>query len=94
MKKIPVFLYTCLLALGLSAQNPLPDSCKLRIGTNLSGPVDWGREWPFVNIMKYSRTWTPHNNQWVNGGQNPWDSGLLDQTPLHATGYHLYLPGY
>ena len=74
------------------AQPIASDSCKLRIGTNLSGPSDWGSEWPFVNIMKYGRTWITHNTVWVSGGQNPWDTGLLDHIQFDANGYPLSLP--
>ncbi|MCB0635715.1 MAG: T9SS type A sorting domain-containing protein [Lewinella sp.] len=90
MPRIPLFLLLFLLATMLSAQ--LPDSCKLHIGTNLAGPADWGAEWPFVDIMKYGRTWTTHNNQWVDGGENAWDTQVLDQIPLDEQGYPLYLP--
>ncbi|MCC6412457.1 MAG: T9SS type A sorting domain-containing protein, partial [Saprospiraceae bacterium] len=87
-----LILLFLLSVLQSSAQNPLSDSCKINIGTNLAGPADYGSEWPFVNVMKYSREWTPHNNQWVDGGQNPWDSGLMNQIPLDADGYPLALP--
>jgi hypothetical protein len=90
MKKILISAFLTCFSLLVEAQ--LADSCKLRIGTNLSGPSDYGSEWPFVNIMKYGRTWTPHNNTWVSGGVNAWDSGLLDQIPLDADGYPLSLP--
>lgn len=70
----------------------LPDSCRLHIGTNLAGPADWGSEWPFVNIMKYGRTWTTHNNAWVGGGANEWDTQVLDQIPLDEDGYPLSMP--
>lgn len=92
MKKIlPLLLCLAFAARG-STQTPLPDSCRLRIGTNLSGPVDWGSEWPFVNIMKYARSWIAHNSQWVGGGLNAWDSELLGAIPLDAEGYPLELP--
>ncbi len=84
-----IFLFF-LFAVSLSAQ--LPDSCKLRIGTNLAGPSDWGSEWPFVDIMKYCRSWITHNDHWVEGGQNEWDTKLLDSIPLDENGYPLELP--
>lgn len=92
--KIHKLFWTFLLSLfigSLSAQ-VLPDSCKLRIGTNLSGPVDYGSEYPFVNIMKYSREWISHNDSWVSGGQNLWDTQLLGSIPMDANGYPLSLP--
>jgi hypothetical protein len=66
--------------------------CRLRIGTNLAGPADWGSEWPFVDIMKYCRTWITFNSEWVEGGENPWDTGVLDRIPLDENGYPLELP--
>lgn len=64
----------------------------LPVGMNLSGPEDWGAEWPFVNIMKYSRKWITHNSEYISGGMNEWDTGVLDQIPLDEHGYPLGLP--
>lgn len=68
------------------------EPCPLDIGTNISGPRDWGSEWPFVNIMKYSRSWITHNSVWVPGGENEWDTGLLEHIPVDEHGYPLSLP--
>jgi hypothetical protein len=68
------------------------DPCMLRIGMNLAGPADWGSEWPFADIMKYCRTWIPFNSEWVEGGENPWDTGVIDQIPMDDHGYPLSLP--
>ena len=87
-----LFLLFLLPVLTSSAQAPPSDSCKLNVGTNLSGPADYGSEWPFVNVMKYCREWMTHNNQWVGGGQNPWNTDFIDQIPLDANGYPLALP--
>jgi hypothetical protein len=78
------------LFLGLSGQ--AEDPCRLQIGTNLAGPADWGSEWPFANIMKYSRQWISHNEAWIPGGENAWDTGVMDQIPLGEHGYPLSLP--
>ncbi|MCK4304010.1 MAG: hypothetical protein KAY24_07210 [Candidatus Eisenbacteria sp.] len=67
------------------------DSDQLEIGMNSSGPRDWGSEWPLVNIMKLSRTWITHNAIWISGGENAWDTGLLDQIPCDEHGYPLVL---
>lgn len=74
----------------LSAFSETP--CVLPIGTNLAGPSDYGSEWPFVNIMKYSRQWITFNSEWVSGGVNPWDTGVLDVIPMDEHGYPLELP--
>ncbi len=91
MKTTCTLLLSLLIITGIAAQS-VPDSCRLRIGTNLSGPADWGSEFPFVNIMKYSREWISHNNQWVGGGTNAWDTGVLNQIPMDENGYPLALP--
>ncbi|MAT54964.1 MAG: hypothetical protein CMN32_10835 [Saprospirales bacterium] len=91
MKRTVLLSAFSLFSLFLASQN-LPDSCRLQVGTNLAGPVDWGSEYPFVNIMKYAREWITHNNAWIGGGQNLWDTGVLDQIPLDEDGYPLYLP--
>ncbi len=80
-------LFFCL---SLQAQDN--NNCHLKVGTNLAGPVDWGSEYPFVDIMKYSRTWITFNHIWVAGGQNDWDTGVLDQIPQDEQGYPLELP--
>ncbi len=91
MLRTLLFSFTLLGSPCLFSQSS-PDSCRLKVGTNLSGPSDWGSEFPFVDIMKYAREWTTHNNVWVGGGQNPWDTQVLDQMPLDPDGYPLYLP--
>ena len=80
-----------LLALFLN-QPAHSDDCPLRIGTNLAGPSDWGAEWPFKNMMKYSRQWITFNSTWVSDGENPWDTQVLDQIPVDEDGYPLELP--
>jgi len=87
-----LLLLTTLLFFSAAASAQLPDSCRLQIGTNLAGPADWGSEWPFVNIMKYGRTWTTHNAYWVGGGENAWDTQVLSQIELDEQGYPLSLP--
>jgi len=59
---------------------------------NLAGPSDYGSEWPFVNIMKYARSWGTTNVEWVEGGQNMFDTGLIDSIDLDENGYPLELP--
>jgi len=65
---------------------------KLDIGINLAGPVDWSASWPFVNIMKKARPFLTHNDHWVDGGVNEWNTGYIDQIPKDADGYPLKLP--
>ncbi len=83
-----VFLFS-IIPIGLHAQ---ADSCALRTGTNLSAPVDWGSEWPFVNIMKHSRRWITSNVSWVPGGKNLFDTGLRDSIPMDSLGYPMEIP--
>lgn len=93
-KLIPLcFLYCLLLMPGaFRAQDPLADTCRLQIGTNISGPADYGSEWPFIDIMKHARTWGTQNIVWVGGGQNPWDSQLAETVARDANGYPLEVP--
>ncbi len=84
-----LFLFGILWSFQLSAQS---DPCKFKIGTNLAGPADWGSEWPFVDIMKYSRTWITFNSQWIGNGVNAWDTEVIDSIPCDDDGYPLQLP--
>lgn len=85
-------LYAFLLLPFFLQSQTVPDSCRLRIGTNLAGPADWGAEFPFKDIMRYGRTWITHNNIWIGGGENAWDTQVLNQIPLDDDGYPLSLP--
>lgn len=71
------------------AQNT--DNCHLKVGINLAGPTDYGSEWPFVDIMKNARTWETTNIAWT-GGQNLWNSELLDYFEFDENGYPLEVP--
>lgn len=77
--------------LGLLTQS-IYGQCALSLGTNLAGPVDYGSEWPFVDIMKYSREWITCNCVWLDEGENPWNTDVLDQIPVDKNGYPLELP--
>ncbi len=68
------------------------ENCHLQVGANLAGPVDWGSEWPFVDIMKYCRTWETTNREWVGGGQNLWNTQLLEYFSFDEQGYPLEVP--
>jgi hypothetical protein len=86
----PLFRQT---VFALATAFSLPNAAgPLRIGMNLAGPADWGSEWPFADIMKYCRTWIPFNSVWVEGGANPWDTGVIDRIPADENGYPLALP--
>lgn len=63
----------------------------IKIGMNLSEPFDWGSEWPFVNIMKYSRTWITFNHPDYTG-EHPWDTGFYNSIPMDEDGYPLEVP--
>ena len=91
MKNLPFFLLFVFVH-TLSAQSGLPDSCKIRIGTNLSGMADWTTEMPFVDLMHHCRTWGTQNASWVSGGQNVWDSGVIGSVPRDSNGYPLQTP--
>jgi len=71
---------------------PLISHAEIEIGTNLSGPRDWTSEYAFVNIMKLGRSWGTCNILWYPGGQNQWETGLIDSIDLDDDGYPLELP--
>lgn len=88
MKYPLIISFVMLLVLSAGAQN---DNCHLKIGTNLAGPSDYGSEWPFVNIMKNARTWETTNSVWT-GGQDLWNTQLLEHFDFDENGYPLEVP--
>lgn len=69
-----------------------PAGADLAVGMNLSAPSDWSSEYPFVDIMKLGRSWGTCNIVWCEGGQNLWDTGLIDSVAVDEHGYPLELP--
>jgi hypothetical protein len=90
LKTLLLFVSTSLLCTFGYSQTT--DNCHLDIGINLAGPTDYGSEWPFVNIMKYGRTWETTNIEWTAGGQNLWNTQLLDYFEFDEQGYPLEVP--
>ncbi|PID93827.1 MAG: hypothetical protein CSA95_05960 [Bacteroidetes bacterium] len=78
---IPMLLILMILSAGrINGQVQRP------IGTNLVGVSDWSTEFVFVDVMKQSRTWIPHEL----GPNADWDSGVY--IPLDEDGYPLTIP--
>lgn len=79
-----------LLFLGHTAiLSQIPDSCKLEIGTNLSGIEDFSRELPFANLMKMSREW------YTKGENDPnfvWDTDKASLLSYDENGYPAHIP--
>lgn len=65
---------------------------QMSMGTNLTYAVDWSGEYPFVDLMKYSRPWGTQNNMDVPGGTNAFNTELIEQIPRDTLGYPLSLP--
>ena len=50
------------------------------LGTNLAGVVDWSTQFPFLDLMKMSRSWFTQS-------EDEWDTGDADQLTLDANGW-------
>lgn len=74
---------------GASGDDADPSS---PLGINLSSAEYWSTQLMFVDAFKQSGDWVTQNEEWVEGGENPWDSGVIDQIPQDADGYPLSLP--
>ncbi|MEO8209158.1 MAG: hypothetical protein ABI840_01245 [bacterium] len=91
MKKFFVIFFTLLI---YNLAKGSCDTCRMNVGMNLYSNVYWGSENPFVDIMKFSKTWGTQNIVFVNGGQNPWNSGVIGSIQKDSLGYPLQLPYY
>ncbi|MGL5889359.1 MAG: hypothetical protein ACRC3B_05705, partial [Bacteroidia bacterium] len=76
-------------ALLANAQSSLPDSCRLKIGTNLSGLSDYMSEMPLVDVMHHSRVWFTYDSGNPNSA---WDTEAGDSVLLRPDGYPTYSP--
>lgn len=81
----PTLLAFFLIIFG-QLQAQLADSCKLEMGVNLSGIVDYGTEIPFVDLMRSCRTWYAKDETGV------FTTNLQDQMSFLANGYPTHLP--
>lgn len=88
MKKGFFFLFIFFLSNTIISQ--LPDSCKLVIGTNLSGLADWGTELPFVDMMRNAREWYSKDVGNPEGG--PFNSEVTDSMTFRSDGYPTHIP--
>jgi hypothetical protein len=91
MKKLIPVLFVFF---GVKSLSQLPDSCKLDFGINLSGIADYSTEMPFVDMMHCARTWGTQNATYIDGGQNPWDTQVINFVATDANGYPLEVPFY
>jgi hypothetical protein len=60
----------------------------MTIGMGLNGVADWTTEWPFVDIMKISRSWFTYNAD----GSGGWDTGYAAFIPVDSNLYPLAVP--
>lgn len=89
MVKYKNILLLILITISFNSFAQLPDSCKLEIGTNLSGLADWGTEIPFVDMMRTCRTWYTK----ANGDPNdPFNSGFASKLKYRSDGYPTHIP--
>jgi len=63
-----------------------------RLGVNLSGFGYTSRQLMFTDVMKGSMPWVTQNSSYVEGGSNPFNTGVIDQIPSDLNGYPLELP--
>ena len=82
-------LIVLLSCLQLVNAQELADSCKLNIGTNLSGLADWGTEIPFVDLMRASRTWYTKS---IDDPNYPFNSEQANALSYRADGYPTHIP--
>lgn len=78
-----------LLFITTSTFAQLPDSCKLRIGTNLAGIFDFGTEIPFVDLMKAGREWGTKS---IGDPNDPFNSGFANDLEYREDGYPTHIP--
>lgn len=84
-----IFFLVTIFFLSSSISAQLPDSCKLKIGTNLGGLADWGTEVAFVDMMRTSRQWYTKDI----GNPNPdFDSGMASHLSYRSDGYPTHIP--
>jgi len=86
MKTITILLFLSLSIISYAQQ---PNECKLQIGTNLSGVVDYGTELPFVNLMRNARMWYTKD---IDNPNAAFDSGFTDELTYRADGYPTHIP--
>ncbi len=82
----------CLLLVSTFCNNvssQLTEACKLDIGTNMAGLVDYGTEIAFVNVMKSARTWYTKD---IGNPNGPFDSGHTENLSMRPDGYPTHIP--
>lgn len=87
MKKLILAFFAIIASISIHAQ--LPDSCKLSIGTNMSGLYDWSTELPFVDMMHHARQWYTKS---VDDAEYPWNSEKAKELSYRSDGYPTHIP--
>ncbi len=90
INKILTFFVLILLQNTTFSQSPLPESCKLKFGTNLGGLSDYGTELPFVDMMHGARTWYTKDVGNPNG--SPFDTQVASYLAYRPDGYPTKAP--
>ena len=65
-------------------------STNIILSQNLTGMSDWTSGQPFLDVIKYMRTWQTANA--VNMGNNAWGTGLAQYLTLDANGWPTQIP--
>ncbi|MCB9357423.1 MAG: hypothetical protein H6505_02530 [Calditrichaeota bacterium] len=79
------FSFLLVLSHSASAQDTL------KLGMNLTGIAYWSQPM-LANQMQQASEWVTQNDHWVEGGVNPWNSGVLDSIPRDSSGCPLEIP--
>jgi len=99
MASKPLLLLVCVGLLPLGSQRALAQIKRTPVGINLSGPVDWNEEHPFVDVFRLSRAWISQREgaAWGKGPELKLDEqgwvtslepGCYAETPVVTHGHH------
>jgi hypothetical protein len=93
-RSLKLWLAACLVGLGAGVgtagveAETAPSARVFSFGTNLQGPLDYGTELPFVDLMHTARPWHTKDD----GPSSPWDTGAAGDLAYRPDGYPTQVP--